>query len=116
MADHVLPGYPVPLGGRQVWAINHAGPASYQPGGERFSIAPLNGCGVIDAIIVTGLSFNAAATATYEVKVLYPIGQGVAGASGAATVNLKWYAFGGAEVGSATALNAEFIRLLVIGG
>src|ERR1039457_2125270 len=93
MAEHV-PGYPGQIGGRNVWVVQHAGPASYVQGGETFSIVPLNGGGVIDDCEANGLSFNSAATGTYSIQVSYPIGQGVNGASGAPTVTLKWIVVG----------------------
>jgi hypothetical protein len=117
MADQVLPGYPVPHGGRQEWVLQHAGPALYATGGETFDIAHLNGGGVIDYIEAAGLSFNSATSGTYYVKAFYPIGQGVAGASGSVNVVLKWYNVSdNNEVTSQTVLTAEFIRLRVIGG
>ena len=118
MADRVLPGYPVPHGGRQEWVVQHAGPALYPAsGGETFDIAHLNGGGVIDYIEAAGLSFNSTTSGTYYVKVFYPIGQGVAGASGSVNVVLKWYNVSdNNEVTSQTVLAAEFIRLRVIGG
>lgn len=117
MADRVLPGYPVPVGGKQEWVVQHAGPALYSTGGETFDIAHLNGGGVIDYIEAAGLSFNSTTSGTYYVKVFYPIGQGVSGASGSVNVVLKWYnTAGNAEVTASTVLSAEFIRLRLIGG
>jgi hypothetical protein len=115
MADKVLPGYPVPISGRQEWVVQHAGPTSYQAGGETFDIAHLNGGGVIDFLEASGLSFNASATGTYRVSVIYPIGQGASGATGSTTVVLQWFNVSTGVEASGN-LSAEFIRLRLIGG
>jgi hypothetical protein len=116
MADKTLPGYPVQLGGKQKWAIQHVGPALYQQGGETYDIAHLNGGGSID-MIHGSRSFNANNTNTYIVSVNYPVGQAAIGATGSSTVKLVWsVAANATECANNTVLSAEFCRLELLGG
>jgi hypothetical protein len=109
-----IPGFPDPVGGRsKLCPVDHLGPVSYTTGGETFPAQNVyggpNSLGLSGVIWVNG---GYSESGTYRIIPIFGGGGAVKG-----TIKLKWIVVStGVEVAAAVNLNAEKIRLLVIGG
>ena len=120
------PDYPQPFGTRKIAIGVVQGPLSYVAGGQ--SLTPTQaGMANFDGAMPMGSSFNNSATGGYLTQVLMPTGyappvanNNVAGnpprINAASSINLKWTAANGTEVGNNTNLSSEFVNVMFIGG
>ena len=116
MSFQFLPNYPQAFGSRQAAIATYQGPNPYLTGGENVTTQPIFGGGSFDKVDASQ-SFNSSASGTYTVRVQYPVGQAVLGASGSNNVKLQWIvSANGAEVANNTNLAGEFARVQFIGG
>jgi len=114
MADTLIKGFPVTIGGKTFSAIDHTGPASYT---AVTTGAPVSGGDVIVAATF-GLRFIEAVECTMDNTGVYdpdPI-LSAADAVPRTQITLRWFtAAGRAEVAGATNLSASHVRIQVIG-
>ena len=107
-----VPGFPDPIGGRsKLQIVDHTGPANYTAGGEVFPQQSV--FGGPNSLGLSGILWCHGGPSESGNFYVVPVFGGKGQVKG--TIKLKWFTSAGVEV-TGTAVAAEVIRLLVIGG